>query len=365
MAVIAMVAGDLGWAGTERSHWVLTDLGTLGGRYSVAVGVNANGQVVGTSTTRAGKRHVFLWEKGRMRDIGLIGVPRDFLASGPLINDRGEVAWVQPGRGVVVWAAKGVVRALGTFGGSDVELGAINNKGHLLARAKAANGRWHVILWQNGRVIDLGDDWSDALDINERGQIVGLINDRGHAVLWQVGKTRDLGTLGGKRSEAVALNDAGLVVGTSETKLTKQTDPWDGFLWGQGTMTDLGQYSDPTAINNRGQIIFGNRNYVWDGGQHLQLHTLGGRLTYAEAINNEGQVVGQSIAKFGERTQWHAFVWVKGVMIDLGVLRRGTTSDAVALNDKGEIVGTSDTGQKGIAGVYDPPRHAVLWTRIG
>jgi hypothetical protein len=43
--------------------YVLTDLGTLGGTYSFAAGINASGQVVGDSTTAAGNDHAFLLQR--------------------------------------------------------------------------------------------------------------------------------------------------------------------------------------------------------------------------------------------------------------------------------------------------------------
>jgi len=50
-------------AGAARAQGVMTDLGTLGGEYSVARGINGRGQVVGWSATADGRHHAFLWEK--------------------------------------------------------------------------------------------------------------------------------------------------------------------------------------------------------------------------------------------------------------------------------------------------------------
>ena len=60
----------------------------------------------------------------------------------------------------------------------------------------------------------------------------------------------------------------------------------------------------------------------------------------------------------------HAFVWNKGVMTDLG--RKSTShlnhSGAVAINNKGQIAGTSWTGDKAPLQGGAAPSHAVLWT---
>ncbi len=55
----------------------LTDLGTLGGPTSSAFHVNAAGQVVGASTTRAGATHAFLYTDGAMKDLGTFGGQRE------------------------------------------------------------------------------------------------------------------------------------------------------------------------------------------------------------------------------------------------------------------------------------------------
>src|SRR5512135_1438243 len=61
------------------SGYVLTDLGTLGGRDSYARGINARGQVVGyvinySETIPGGYySHAFLYSHGTMTDLGTLG----------------------------------------------------------------------------------------------------------------------------------------------------------------------------------------------------------------------------------------------------------------------------------------------------
>jgi probable HAF family extracellular repeat protein len=72
--------------------------------------------------------------------------------------------------------------------------------------------------------------------------------------------------------------------------------------------------------------------------------SLGGGSSEALAINERGPVVGQSTTSAG---QWHAFLWERGTMIDLGTLG-GASSVATLLNEKGQVAG------------FDT--EAVLWT---
>ena len=51
----------------------MTDLGTLGGSFSIAYSINDIGQVVGRSSNSDGNSHAFLWEDGVMSDLGTLG----------------------------------------------------------------------------------------------------------------------------------------------------------------------------------------------------------------------------------------------------------------------------------------------------
>ena len=70
------------------------------------------------------------------------------------------------------------------------------------------------------------------------------------------------------------------------------------------------------------------------------LGTLGGTYSKAWGVNNNGQVVGESLYSGG--TQHHAFLYSNGMMSDLGTLG-GSTSTAYGINSSGQVVGYAIT----------------------
>jgi probable HAF family extracellular repeat protein len=81
----------LGWAQLSPCDilYSVADLGTLGGYYSTASGINNSGQVTGTSTTDGGfPYHAFLYSNGQMLDLGTLGGSSSY---GTGANDKGQV----------------------------------------------------------------------------------------------------------------------------------------------------------------------------------------------------------------------------------------------------------------------------------
>ena len=86
----------------------------------------------------------------------------------------------------------------------------------------------------------------------------------------------------------------------------------------------------------------------------IDLGTLGGTSSYALAINDSGQIAGNSTTASGET---HAFLWTQaGGMVDLGTLG-GNESNVTAINDSGQVVGVSVDGSN--------HEHAFSWTQSG
>jgi len=251
---------------TRAFRWqngAMQDLGTLpGGTDAVALLVNESGQIVGQSYTADSippptpscsdfplTLHGFLWEKGKMVD-------------------------------------------LGTLGGSCAFTYSLNNRGQVVGQATLAGDQTsHPYIWDRKTMIDLGTlggTYGYATWINDPGAVVGSATDQGDqallAFLWKHGVISNLGALPGNScSAADAINSMGQIVGGSgfyaAAFFPACTDPVEhAVLWENGKTLDLNSFvpqgtdltlNEAFFINERGEISgFGTLS---NGDQHAFL----------------------------------------------------------------------------------------------
>jgi probable HAF family extracellular repeat protein len=188
------------------------------------------------------------------------------------INDAGAVV------GHSGWTpfvhANGQTQPLGLPPGyAEGEAHAINEAGDIVGLLAGQAG-WHAFVCFDGALQPLaipGAQMHTATAVNRHRQVCGSLRTAerapGRAFLWQDGVAQELGSLGDETtpSQALGLNDAGIVVGGA-ARLFDGKRRQRAFVAANGTMRDLNDFLDPadaavwtlnlaTAINQHGQIV--------------------------------------------------------------------------------------------------------------
>ena len=196
---------------------------------------------------------------------------------------------------------------------------------------------------------------SEATAVSDIGTVVGTysVGSYTHGFIWTGGTGwKDMGTFGGfnGHTSPQAVNTAGYVAGYATTPDFPYPNNSTTHAFRRspaGGMVDLGTLGGPKSyalgINNAGQVVgysetsYGNyRAFLWSEAIGMvDLGTLGGTASVARSVNKHGEVAGSS--RVAGDAAWHAFRWASGTMTDLGT--PGGTSDISEMNDAGTIVG--------------------------
>ena len=269
------------------------------GSVGYAVMVNTQREAVGTSATADGVSHAVLWDAaGRIHDLGTLPGYTDSTALA--INRRGQVVGyafnkplglssllLRPAR-AFLWEG-GRMRDLGTLPGCPSSRAyAINDAGQIAGWVLTADQRTHAMLWEDGVMLDLGTfadgRLSVATALNDAGQVVGSAThprSRVSAFLWQDGVMSDLGRLPGDRySKALGVNDRGQAVGISRPDDNVNGTGGRPFVW--DAVDGMRDLMALVRLTNRQRTEFA--------------HTC-----MALSINNQGQILGLRYAPHNQR----------------------------------------------------------------
>jgi probable HAF family extracellular repeat protein len=329
--------------------YTITDLGTLGGDFSYAFGINNADpvQVIGESNIGAvgSPFQAFVWDSTNgIQNLGTLGGSSS-VAYG--INDAGQVVgWASTqtafAETAFLWDNTNGMQALSGLPGDKASRAfAINNLGQVVGWSGTTyflNGR--AVMWDGGSVSDLGtvgNLQSAAHGINDLGQVVGTAGGLGglHALLWEDGSIQDLGGLSSWGSTAAGINNRGHVVGITYAEPVTGAFLSNPYLYTTANgLTDIGTADDcppgwdglggGAAINDHNQVVgylgcihvqppiqdytfpaVWSRAQGWQNLNDVIPPDSGWNLDQATAINNEGQIVGYGRNPDG---QSHAFL---------------------------------------------------------
>jgi probable HAF family extracellular repeat protein len=221
----------------------------------------------------------------------------------------------------------------------------------ILGPAAAAGGKPPAYRTAEPRryaVIDLGGlggpGGTTARAVNDAGVVVGD-SDTGaarHAFRWISGTMTDLGTLpGGGRSTAAGINEHGVIVGTAH----RPTGEPRAVIWRDGAAVDLGlARSHGLAVNDTGDVLAlttdragVTHRVLWRAGRVTGLGAETGQRATEGGLNNRGTVTLRWRGTPG--SPWHAGVQQAGPR-EIGTVRGyARPGAAAAINNGGVVVG--------------------------
>ena len=293
----------------------------------------------------------------------------------PVINKYGQVAY-NLGAAAFFYDGKTIIGIPGLGGSLNSTVTGLNDRGQVVGTSQVGNtGLVHPFIWsKQAGLFDLLplDDapFAEALDVNNYGVAVGdSYRASGmslpfHAVRWTApGSRLDLGSLGTGQSFAVAINDAGLIAGTS----ILSPDVFHAFAWTPDTgLIDIGtlgggNLSEARAVSELGEIagnaiIANGRShaFLWTRASGIRdLGTAGGVSSSVLGMSSRGRIAG---AIQTSRGRDHAMTWtLRYGMKDIGTLPGGQVARAWAANNYGQVVGESELKDPAVA-------HAFVWS---
>lgn len=245
-------------------------------------------------------------------------------------------------------------------GGMATFAAGISSNGLVTGSGDTAGASSQPFLWSTGTgllAIDASSPLAKGMGVNASGTVVGYAYSAGfsnYGAYYTTGTgTALIPTLGGDYNAATAINNGGTIVGYSATS-TSEGSPIRAFSYSSAVLTPLGVLSggansQANAINSSGVIV--GQADTSDGSLHAVTlaggtwSDLGVPLGYASsvasAISDAGDIAGWLDDGFGDTM---AFLWtpLSNSMTSLGALAADGNSQARGVNSSGLVVGTSD-----------------------
>lgn len=243
---------------------------------------------------------------------------------------------------------------LGTLGGYFTHVQGLSNEGMVVGTSDDDSKPFSEIRafsWtvETGMRALPGPPQSEAVDVNDKGQIVGQAPAEGmigRAIRWEPdGSVTSLGPLPFSLSKAYAVNNDGVSTGFADVAGGSiHATVWDR----RGTMTNLGTLGGYRAfglyVNERGDVAGvsdrpGNEiesGFFWSARDGMvAIDAQGGGSRLVAALNDHGEVVGDTTVS--ERPA--AYLWTRRRGLTLLPLGTGIRSDVFDLNNQTDMVG--------------------------
>jgi len=385
LSSLAMILAVVAFSHSAAPAPVMIDLGSFEGADTYPLKMNNKGQIAGEACPIDSQLTGLFWEAGSTTPIDIGTLPgcnytdvSDMNSHGQIVGESGkkEGAAILESYGFIWDPTTMVMTDLPIPSGVTMcDVSSVNDLGVVAGSYHVSPGVSSAVLWDtaSGTFIDIGalisgSSSSSANDVNTMGHATGTFYDSSgcrHAFFWDGTTGLSLGGGSGLNMNGWFINDNDMVCGIGPVSM--HAFFWDGM---SSAVTDIPQMHTSYAITpydmNEGGVIVGYSNFgynirhafCWSNGVTVDLDPFAGgaERTWACAINEFGEILGGNWTAPGHAPA-QACIWeplsVGYSFSMIGVLPGFTSSDPVAINDNGQVVGYSYGGSM--------PAHAFMW----